>query len=278
MINKKKLFILVILFSIISIILSKKLINNIFLLKENFTLNRILFIDEIESYNNIMNSKYFNNLNKINLKARGCENLESCKKKYKANLIKFSEEEKKKLTNLIKHADDITEKFNKFYKVPWVLSKTTNRIENGFPFTIGNIIYISDEFLNRTKKYKLETIIHEKLHLYQRIYPKETQKLYDTLEFHKIELKKDALRRHNPDLDNYDYEYRGIRTYNKFNNTEPASLSDSNNVYLPYIKNIVNKMIKKKYNNEHPNEIFANIISRQIVKNKLENKFNRYLN
>jgi hypothetical protein len=36
-------------------------------------------------------------------------------------------------------------------------------------------------------------------------------------------------------------------------------------------------MINRKYNNEHPNEIFANIISRQIVKNKIDKNFLEYL-
>lgn len=274
----KKLFLFISILCIISLTLTKIFITNkFFLLKEYFNLDNSLFVDKETSYNNVINSKYFNDLNKINLKVRGCDNLEDCKKIYLENLTDFTEEEKEKLTNLIEHANDITEKFNRFHSVPWRLAKTSSKIENGFPHTIGRIIYISDEFLNKSRKYKLQTIIHEKLHLFQRIYPQETQRLYEDLEFIKIKKINDPLRRHNPDLDDYDYEYRGVRVYNKFKNENPDSLSDGNTVYLPYTKNIVNKMITKNYNNEHPNEIFAHLISKQIVKKNLNNKFVNYL-
>lgn len=274
----KKLFLFISILCIISLTLTKIFITNkFFLLKEYFNLDNSLFVDKETSYNNVIISKYFNDLNKINLKARGCNNLEDCKKIYLENLSDFTEEEKEKLTNLIKHADDITEDLNRFHSVPWRLAKTSSKIENGFPYTIGKIIYISDEFLNKSRKYKLQTIIHEKLHLFQRIYPQKTQRFYEDLEFIKIKKINDPLRRHNPDLDDYDYEYRGVRVYNKFKNDNPDSLSDGTTVYLPYTKNIVNKMIAKNYNNEHPNEIFAHLISKQIVKKNLNNKFVNYL-
>ena len=274
----KKLFLFISILCIISLTLTKIFITNkFFLLKEYFNLDNSLFVDKVTSYNNVINNKLFNDLKKINLKVRGCDNLEDCKKIYLENLTDFTEEEKEKLTNLIEHANDITEKFNRFHSVPWRLARTSSKIENGFPHTIGRIIYISDEFLNKSRKYKLQTIIHEKLHLFQRIYPQETQRLYEDLEFIKIKKINDPLRRHNPDLDDYDYEYRGVRVYNKFKNENPDSLSDGNTVYLPYTKNIVNKMITKNYNNEHPNEIFAHLISKQIVKKNLNNKFVNYL-
>ena len=252
--------------------------NNLFLLKEYFQFNNDLFVDKETSYNNIINSSYFKNLNQINLEARGCKDINECKKIYKENLTEFNSEEIEKIINLLQHADDVTNNFNKFHKIPWRIAKTSEKIENGFPFTIGNIIYISDDFFNRSRKYKLQTIIHEKLHIFQRKYQKITHKLYYDLNFIKLKLINDPLRRHNPDLDNFDYEYKSVRIYNKFNSDKPKSLSDSNTVYLPYAKNIVNQMIRRKYNNEHPNEIFANIISKQIVKNKVDKVFSNYLN
>ncbi len=251
--------------------------NKLFLLKEYFEFDNNLFVDKETSYNNIINSNYFKDLNGINLEARGCKDINECRKIYQENLSEFNSEEKEKIINLLKHADDITKDFNKFHKIPWRIAKTSEKIENGFPFTIGNIIYISDDFFDRSRKYKLQTIIHEKLHVFQRKYQKDTHKLYYDLNFIKLKLINDPLRRHNPDLDNFDYEYKGVRIYNKFNNDKPKSLSDSKTVYLPYTKNIVNQMINRKYNNEHPNEIFANIISRQIVKNKIDKNFIEYL-
>ena len=77
MFNKKNL---IILFSIICIIIltySKIYITNkFFLLKETFD-NKV-FVDKEIAFNNIIRSKYFNNLNDINLKARGCNNLNEC--------------------------------------------------------------------------------------------------------------------------------------------------------------------------------------------------------
>ena len=157
------------------------------------------------------------------------------------------------------------------------IKKTTNEIENGFPFTIGNVIYLSDRFLNKSKKYQLRTLIHEKLHIYQRKYSKETEKLYENHKFNKVTKIKDPMRRHNPDLDEFDYEYKGMVFYKKFNK-DAKDLTDSYINY--YIKNdkLIIEMKEKKYDDEHPNEIFANIISKQITKNNLNNRIKNYLN
>ena len=78
MFNKKNLIIISSILCIILLTFSKIFITNgLFLLKENFSND--IFIDREFAYDNIIRSKYFKNLNEINLKARGCNNLDECK-------------------------------------------------------------------------------------------------------------------------------------------------------------------------------------------------------
>ena len=49
---------------------------------------------------------------------------------------------------------------------------------------------------------------------------------------------------------------------------------ESRPAFIRYIKG----KKEKKYDDEHPNEIFANIISKQITKNNLNNRIKNYLN
>lgn len=254
---------------ILLITLSRLLITRNFfiLIKEHFSND--IFVERETGYNNFINSIYFKELNKNNLRARGVNNLKDYNNILKDNIIEFNENEKEEINELIKILDEKTKDLNKFNKIEWKLSKTTYKIENGFPFTIGSIIYVSDRFLERGKKYKLRTLLHEKVHLYQRKYPVKTIKFYEKYNFYKVKKIEDKMRRHNPDLDNFDYSYKEIRFYKRFNNSL-NDLNDSYNNYIPENEKIKNEMKDKNYNDEHPNEIFANIISRELLNDKIE--------
>lgn len=284
--NKKKIYIIFSITCIILITFSKIFItNNVFLLKQNLYSNR-LFVNKNEAYNTIINSDYFKNLNLINMKIRGCNNLDKCKELYKNNIINFTENEKNILINLIKLSEKYLKnknyKLKSFNQTPWRFSKITTDIEQGFPHTHSNIIYLSNSFFNNDDDIsKLETLIHEKLHVYQRTYPKKTQDLYKKYKFYKTTKRNFPMRRANPDLDNYDYNYKGIIFYKKLKNN-PTNLMDSYNEFISIDNNSRIEVIKElkdmKYINEHPNEIFANLISNKIINNNLNNILINYLN
>ena len=99
---------------------------------------------------------------------------------YIKNMLYFSDEEKYIIRIYVKYIDDITKKYKLFYKTPWNFIKISHKLEKSMPFTLNKYIFISDKFLKRAKlslknNYKFlgicDTLIHEKIHVIQRIIP-----------------------------------------------------------------------------------------------------------
>lgn len=226
----------------------------------------------------IEKSNYFNTFNSNDFKVRNCTSIQNCKELYKNNLLEFNDYEKKILNNLINKTNALIKIYPSFYKIEWKLCKTSVKLEEGFPHTHGDIIFLSHNFFNQKENENITTIIHEKLHIYQRKYPKKTQNLYKLYKFNKNKIVDKGMRRANPDLDNNDYDYNGTIFYNKYNkNPQKLNDSDINFVALRDYTHLLNKEIIKNfrnqgYQNEHPNEIFASMIADKIVDNKLDDK------
>ena len=137
-------------------------------------------------------------------------------------------------------------------------------------------------FKKQNDNSKIVTLIHEKLHVYQRIYKNKTQTLYNNFNFSKVP-KKYKFKKNNPDLDSFDYNYNGVLIYSEYQDdakklsdvdTKFISLETNKNKEIRQIENLA----KQGYQNEHPNEIFASIISDKIVADELDNIFINYIN
>jgi len=84
-------------------------------------------------------------------------------------------QEKLFMTNKIKIAHKLLKK-EKYYldpniidKISWNIAFIKNDIlENAFPHTRDDIIFLSSLDLNQTNEYMIETLIHEFIHIYQR--------------------------------------------------------------------------------------------------------------
>jgi hypothetical protein len=108
--------------------------------------------------------------------------------------------------------------------------------ENGFPHTRQNIIFLPQDFLKRSKEEKLEVLRHEIIHIYQRLYPKETELFLNQHNFYKVGNFKDIfpneyqLRRSNADLDrNIWQDPSGNLMFPIFSTNAPNSLFDIKN-------------------------------------------------
>ena len=98
---------------------------------------------------------------------------------YWKNIMSFSSQEK----NLLKiHIQIINKEFPFLSVVPWKFIKLSNDLEKGMPFTLGQFIFLPERMLEdlseNPKTNHVDTLIHEKLHVYQRIYPKVFQSFY----------------------------------------------------------------------------------------------------
>lgn len=140
----------------------------------------------------------------------------------------FTFYEKIKLNSASSMADTFTHKYldkKIFNNIPWKIGKIRGtQYESGFPHTRSDIIFLNDTFISELSKCKIaKTLIHEKIHLYQRLYP---EKIQDYLsKFKKISYKQD-LTRANPDTDNYIYEYNDIIMNAEYNSKNPRNISD----------------------------------------------------
>ena len=133
----------------------------------------IIFLNPVEAYNRIEESGYINTFNKIDLKVRNCNSIEHCKEIYKKNILEFTNEEKKILINLIKKINMKIKILKSFYETEWKFSRVTNKIDNGFPHTHNDTIYLSDKFF---KNPNMSVLIHEKIHIYQKKFPTKKEK------------------------------------------------------------------------------------------------------
>lgn len=160
-------------------------------------------------------------------------------------------------------------KYNNFKNIKWIFVKINTNLENSFPHTIKNVIVLSNNFFNSLINYQINTIIHEKVHIYQRLYPEYINILYTNWNFFKIDISLNN-NRNNPDIkDHYSYKNNLLIQLYKDN---PHELYDSN-TYLINLENnnkvLINNHIIKQYDLpniiinklEHPNEIMAEMIS-----------------
>lgn len=249
----------------------------------DYEINKIIYVNPENAFEEIKNSGYINKFSQKDMEVRKCDNKKLCEKLYQNNLIHFSYNDKRELQKLIKLCNEKLIKYKNLYNVPWKLCKTTRKLEEGMPHTHTDIIFLSDSFFRSNEKSKIITLIHEKLHIYQRIRKEKTTKLYNNFNFSKTPKKNINLRRTNPDLDSFDYNYNGVLIYSEFQD-DAKSLSDVDTKLISIEKNKnkeireIQNLAKKGYQNEHPNEIFASIISEQIVNDNIDKIFVNYIN
>lgn len=223
---------------------------------EKYYEHNITFVSPNEAYMNIINNGYINKFNKTDMKVRNCNHIEDCKNLYKKNIISFTEKEKNTLKKLVQEANIKLQKFNSFYNIPWKFSKVTNKIDNGLPHTHNDTIYLADRYFEKSS---LDTIIHEKIHIYQKMYPEKTDILYKKYNYEKIERENNKNRRANPDLNDFDYKHNGKLIHSEYTEN-PSHLGD-----IKLVNSNKNSSI-----NEHPDEYFAYTITHKIL-----NGFNR---
>ena len=238
--------------------------------------NNIYFNNTNESCKILKDSNYFNKFNKIDYKVRNCNTSNNCFDFYCKNIIEFTNIEKKYLIKLVKLINIILYSYPKLNVIKWKFSKFSVNIENGYPHTHLDTIFLSENFFkNSETNSNIETLIHEKLHIYQRIYKNETTKFYEKLNFimQNCICSFNMYHRLNPDVDSRHYIYKGYLVRNQYS-MSAKTIADVNIIFNRVRNNENNfdgekelKELKNLYNIniEHPNEIFATLIPLFII-------------
>jgi hypothetical protein len=211
-----------------------KMINNN-RIKEN---NNIVFVDQEQFEKTVKKCPYFNLLTPWDLRVRkeNSSNIHSYKNKYMKSRVEITSEQTAELVSLVKTVDnDLKMGSSVLGRIPWKFVIYDGTVENGLCHTIGDIIMFPNEFFEYSLERKLKLLIHEKVHVYQRYEPSWASDIIQKWNMTAIGRSDNGslgwmedIRRHNPDLDSYDYGFihddrgRIVELY-----TGDSSLSDS---------------------------------------------------
>lgn len=210
---------------------------NIFIkIYDSLELSKILKVD---------NYNYFTNMSDLNLEIRQIKNKQEYLNNIQYHFYDLSILEKFILKRAIYKAQNILNKIKypgfysyKIKNIPWLIGCSKNKkYEFGFPHTRKNIIILNIDNLYDNNLYK--TLIHERIHIYQKLFPNDIQKFLNYFNFKKIS-KLTKNDRVNPDTDDYLYQRNNIIYQCKIN--------DNNNTV---------KCTNKDPKYEHPYEFMA---------------------
>jgi hypothetical protein len=227
---------------------------------ENFTNNNIKILDKKEVVDIIINDedKYYDKFNKIDLHVRNVSSVKEYKQKIINSPITISTNEKEQIINTINKIDNILYNYKiigfdgkKACQIKWIVGiiDGTN-YENGYPHTRSNIIIIPKKIIFSDNLLKI--LIHEKVHIYQKTFPKDIEQYLSNNKFKKIQIKINN-KRANPDIDNYTYTDSNNNILSCMYNNNASSIMDV--TYYP----INNPMY------DHPYEYMAYTIEKDIL-------------
>ena len=251
-------------------------------------------------------SDFFSSMNEYDLIARSSatpdviiSSGEQYKNTYISSYEEMTEIEKNILNKVVEEANTLLSSYKNLQMIEWRFAKVKDTIEEGLPHTITDMIVLNKNVLMKSQKELVKTLIHEKIHIYQRMNSMSAKKLVSRLGFEPLlpnefmSLNKDVLnmRRSNPDLDRNTYYHVKSNLIIKqlYNSTTPTSILDSKAVGIPRqgsyapltLTNDLLGLPKSVYCQlEHPYEIMACIMSDMITSSTYveEHRNNNYVN
>lgn len=217
---------------------------------------------------------YNNSLNQKNKMLR--QNLINSKFLYSPTLYEYSILKYDLfLTNLILLS------FNRLYSLPWKIKFFNNKynIENNYPHTHGDTIFFPNLYFTLPQSERINLLIHEKIHIYQRYYP---------IPYHKI-----LLNHYNLKVKQLLFTHEDFENVRQNPDNNLLIYTDDNEYILPVfmdnpssIADVKHKVYNKHNNNtsyselnknEHPNETFAYYLTNAILKNEIPNYIKSFI-
>ena len=223
---------------------------------------KLLTKNELQTILNDNKDNYYDRFTELDLKVRNVHSCEEYKTKitniyHECNSIDYT-----KILLCTKNVDNVLKKYNingfdgeKASRITWKIGVISGNIyENGLPHTRGDIIIIPKNILN---SYRLKNILlHEKIHIYQKLFPNDIQQYLTNNNFSISRKKTDNIRA-NPDIDEYIYKNSNGQEMMCIYNDNPKTILD-----VSYVPN--NDPI-----DEHPLEYMA-----YNIEFELKNTFN----
>ncbi len=150
---------------------------------------------------------YVSMLSIIDLRARGHTTGSDYIKDISENVHQFTEIEKRRLAIAARAADSKLPRTDnwRLAEIPWIFAATSGHgYEGGHPHTRGNIIFLTPSIIRSANI--IETLIHEKVHIFQRFSKQATYAFLETKGYMPFASRTEFIRlnprlRANPDLD-----------------------------------------------------------------------------
>lgn len=169
------------------------------------------------------------------------------------------------ITKAAKHADSIIEDIKldgcptfaeNLKKIPWIFAKTEgNTYEDGLSHTRLNVIFLSTNTLVGLlgdEQELVKTLIHEKIHIQQRLHPVETQALLKERGYIQWKERYGVPRiRANPDLDPWIY-------------IDPNTKKEMAAYYTSDTPSSISDIVLSSVNYEHPYEAIAYEVTQKL--------------
>lgn len=175
--------------------------------------------------------EYINSFSEYDLIARNCRSKDEYKNIFISNCIDINNtdiniQEEITITNVLLNECEYIY-YSKMNNISWNIILTNSKVENGFPFTIGCNIYIPfDIIVSYKKKELIKLLIHERLHIYQRYFPKDINEFILSKGYILIDQNNYLLKRSNPDIDRYLYKQNGMFSGCYYNSFDPKNIND----------------------------------------------------
>lgn len=208
-----------------------------------------IYLTKLELEKTLINNKdkYYDTFNTNDFKVRNINNIEDYYNIIKESCINISDQNAKLIDNAILISNEKIKKINlpgfsgkKAAGIQWTIGIIKNKkYEYGLPHTRNNIIIIPESII-KNESVLIRVLIHEKIHIYQKLFPLDTEDWLKSYGFEKyrIKNKQDNIRA-NPDVNNYIYKDNEGKVLEAKYNEEPFTINDvkyypTNNYYFEH--------------------------------------------
>jgi len=219
--------------------------------------NDIKILNKFELLDIILDNNYYRTFNQLDLQVRNVNSIDEYKQKIKNSPITINNIEENiiiyninKINEKLKNYNTIGFNGTKASKIQWIIGIVNGELyEGGFPHTRKNVIILPKRLIFSPNLMKI--LLHEKVHIYQKIYSDDINNYLNYYKFKKTNIKYNNSRA-NPDIDNIIYQDQNNNIMCCLYNNNPKNIMDV--TYYP-INN-------EKY--EHPYEFMAYTIENEL--------------
>jgi hypothetical protein len=225
--------------------------------KECFDNANLFFLHEEETKRILTQNRdhYYDTFSALDKKARNIRDIEEYTGRIEKSASYFTYAEKERVMQCMEPIFT----FFVTLKYPWLDGEKLNRIpwkiaifsgydyEHGLPHTREDVIlFCRERFASYNTDTLIRTLIHEKIHIYQKLYPDDTERFKEEYGYEKVNRRVDnPTIRSNPDLDAYVYRDKDKQIQACYYHPTASSVEDV--YYSP----------ENDQKSEHPHEYMA---------------------